>query len=305
VRQSIRGYADAVLETAQSQGRAAALAGELAGLLSLVRSSEDLRSVLSDPGLPAHTRRAVAEDLLRTKVSPEALRLISFSLSADRAPEALGNIEGLAGAAQAAAQSQTTEVELLGRTSANERIDGYASALLSGLRAESLSEVEDELFRFARAVEGSEALTAALTDRDVAAERRAGVVRDLLGGKASEVSTRLAGYAALWGRPRDYQASLDWLVSRVAAEGNRRVADVRSAIELQADQRRRLEAALGRVTGRPVQLRVSVDPDLLGGFVASVGDTVIDGSARHRLELVKERLSSAHADLLTGTGESL
>jgi F-type H+-transporting ATPase subunit delta len=47
-------------------------------------------------------------------------------------------------------------------------------------------------------------------------------------------------------------------------------------------------------------VRVIVDPTVLGGFVATIGDTVVDGSARHRLDLLKERLEMPEAAITTG-----
>ncbi|MFM7126017.1 MAG: ATP synthase F1 subunit delta, partial [Actinomycetota bacterium] len=68
------------------------------------------------------------------------------------------------------------------------------------------------------------------------------------------------------------------------------VAEVRTAVPLTADQQTRLSAALANATGRQVNLKVVVDPSVLGGIVATVGDTVIDGSIRTRVENVKTRL---------------
>ena len=59
---------------------------------------------------------------------------------------------------------------------------------------------------------------------------------------------------------------------------------------LDDEQRRRLAEALSRATGKQVEVHVTVDPDLMGGIVARIGDTVIDGSVRHRLDTLKERL---------------
>ena len=55
-------------------------------------------------------------------------------------------------------------------------------------------------------------------------------------------------------------------------------------------QRQRLAQALANATGKTVEVRVIVDPSVLGGIIAQVGDTVIDGSIRHKLDLLKERL---------------
>ena len=74
-----------------------------------------------------------------------------------------------------------------------ERVDAYAEALLGIARAEGhVEEIEDELFRFARAVEGNDALRGALVDRSLPAERRFAVVSELMGAKALETSTALA-----------------------------------------------------------------------------------------------------------------
>ena len=69
------------------------------------------------------------------------------------------------------------------------------------------------------------------------------------------------------------------------------VAEVRAAIPLDEQQRSRLADALSRATGKKVELKTVVDESVIGGVVARVGDQVIDGSLRRRLELARERLS--------------
>ena len=92
------------------------------------------------------------------------------------------------------------------------------------------------------------------------------------------------------GRSRDLPAIIDALVRKAAEERAEAVAEVRSAVPLTQDQRQRLAEALSRATGKRVSVKVVVDPSVLGGVVAQVGDTVIDGSVRHRLEVLKESL---------------
>ncbi len=65
---------------------------------------------------------------------------------------------------------------------------------------------------------------------------------------------------------------------------------MRSAVPLNDDQRKRLAEALGNATGKQVEVKVVVDPSVLGGIVAQVGDTVIDGSVRSRLDQLKQAL---------------
>lgn len=176
------------------------------------------------------------------------------------------------------------------------RIDGYARALFEIARAEgTLDEVEDELFRFARSYEGSEELRKALTDDMIPAARRQSIVEDLLGrpesGHAATPTTvQLISMVVAGGRARELPAIVDRLVQRAAQSKDAAVAEVRSAIALTADQEDRLRAALANATGRSINLKVIVDPSVLGGLVATVGDTVIDGTVRSHLDQLKSRL---------------
>ena len=296
MRESIRGYADAVLESAAQGGDLARVADELAGFAALLARSEDLRGALSDPGVSLARRQAVLQDLLGGRAARGTVRILSYAAGGDRAPELVDDVTWLAARAAGlrrrheAGQPEPRE-HPVGRIASRERLDGYSTGVLEDVSESGrLGEVEDELFRFARVVEGAAELRGALTDRAIPGETREALVADLLGDKVQPASLRLARYAARSGNPRDFVGLVDWLVERAAAEADRRVAEVRSAVSLDADQRGRLAAALGRLTGRTVEVRVSVDPEVLGGFIATIGDTIVDGSVRHRLELLRERL---------------
>jgi F-type H+-transporting ATPase subunit delta len=171
------------------------------------------------------------------------------------------------------------------------RVEAYANALLEVSRAEGhLADIQDELFRFARTFEGSDELRTALTDPALPRERRIAVVEDLLGGKALQTSAALATFIVAAGRAGELPAIVDRFVELAAAEQRRAVAEVRSAIELTPEQTDRLREALNRATGKDVEVKVVVDPSVLGGIVARVGDLVIDGSVRHRLEQLREQI---------------
>ena len=171
------------------------------------------------------------------------------------------------------------------------RIEGYARALFEIARAEgTLDEVEDELFRFARSYESSDALRSALTDDMVPAERRQAIVESLLGDKATATTMQLVSMVVGSGRGRDLPEIIDSLVARASASKELAVAEVRTAVALSDDQVNRLKAALTNSSGREVNLKVVIDPTVIGGVVATVGDSVIDGSVRTRLDQLKSRL---------------
>ena len=79
-------------------------------------------------------------------------------------------------------------------------------------------------------------------------------------------------------------------MQRASSAKNLEVAEVRTVVPLTEDQQTRLAAALANATGKAVNVKVIVDPSILGGLVATVGDTVIDGSVRTRLDQLKSRL---------------
>jgi F-type H+-transporting ATPase subunit delta len=285
----VLGYADGVLEDLGPD--LSRVADELAGFVGLLAGSPDLRGALSTSTVQPAKRRAIVRELLSGKVSARTLDLLSFAVQSGPAADYPEDVAGIASLAEARRLGMVSLQELpLGRTAARERLDGYATAVLAGLDRRRLGDVEDELFRFMRTVEGNDALRVAMTTSEVPATVREHVAIELLASRATQATARLAAYAARVGRPRDYLVLLDGLVQRVAREADRRVADVRSATELAKEERERLAAALSRYTGYPVEVRVSVQPELLGGFVATVGDTVVDASLRFRLERAAQAL---------------
>lgn len=174
---------------------------------------------------------------------------------------------------------------------ADDRINAYAAALFGVASAEgNLSEVNDELFRFARILEGNDELRSTLTDPTLPAVRRQQVVEELLGGRASATTTALISMVVGTGRARDLPAIVAAVVERGAAAEGKAVAEVRSAVALDADQQARLATALGKATGRAVEVKVIVDPSVLGGIITQIGETVIDGSVRTKMARLRESM---------------
>jgi len=172
---------------------------------------------------------------------------------------------------------------------ADPTVSGYADALFAVAVAEGdLATVEDELFRFAQALRSDGELCSTLADQSVPVPRRQQVVEDLLGGKASATTTALIYMVVGAGRAAELPAIVDALVERSAASRNKAVATVRSAVDLTADQRDRLAAAINTRTGKAVEIKVVIDPTVLGGVVTEIGDDIIDGSVRRRLNQLRE-----------------
>jgi F-type H+-transporting ATPase subunit delta len=68
-------------------------------------------------------------------------------------------------------------------------------------------------------------------------------------------------------------------------------AEVSSAVELSSAQKTELAKTLSRLSGKRIESKYSLDPALLGGALARVGDTIYDGSLRSRLAEMRMRLA--------------
>jgi len=170
-------------------------------------------------------------------------------------------------------------------------IQGYAEALFSVARAEGvLPTVEDELYGFAKGLEQHTSLREALTDAALPTENKKAVIDELVGDRANPVTVTLLGFVVDAGRARELPRIVEHLAQVAAGERDHALAEVRSAVELTEAQRDRIGRALSQATGLSVDVKVVVDPSVLGGIVATVGDTVIDGSVRTRVDQLKSRL---------------
>ncbi len=174
---------------------------------------------------------------------------------------------------------------------ASDRISGYADAVLAVARAEGAqADVEAELARFAAALRSSDELQSTLADSVIDVERRLRITEDLLGGQALPATAALVSLVVGAGRGGELVEIIDAAIDRAAAGRNRRVARVRSAVDLTGEQRTRLAEAIRASSGLDVEIQAIVDPTVLGGVVTEIGDDVIDGSVRSRLQQMRAGL---------------
>jgi F-type H+-transporting ATPase subunit delta len=71
---------------------------------------------------------------------------------------------------------------------------------------------------------------------------------------------------------------------------NQAVAEVTTATPMDEPQRAMVKRALEQSTGKQILMHTKVDPSILGGVVAQVGDQVVDSSVRYRLHALQQQL---------------
>jgi F-type H+-transporting ATPase subunit delta len=175
----------------------------------------------------------------------------------------------------------------------DELVRSYAEALFRVAAAEDeLDAVERQLFAFAGLLETQTRVRDALLDPSLPGENKRGLIADALGDRANPLAANMLAFVVEQGRTRELGRIVEELAEVAAETRQHAVAEVRSAVPLDEASTKKLAAALAKATGRPIEVRVVVDPSVVGGIVVKVGDEVIDGSVRSRLEEAREHLAA-------------
>ncbi|HEX7355661.1 MAG TPA: F0F1 ATP synthase subunit delta [Mycobacteriales bacterium] len=256
---------DAVLGGSRDASAALALARALLQVATLLSGERSLARSLSDPGIDAAARRNLVDAVFRGKVDDDVLDLLQV-VTGERWSQEDDLVDG---------------VETL----------GAQAAFTAAERDGTLEDTEDELFRFARIVDGAPDLRTALADPRTPVEAKRRLVQSLLEGKVGDVTLLLAEHVVAAPRGRAADRAIDELAAQAAARKQRVIAVVTSAVPLSSEQTDALAESLGRVLGHDVHLQTRTDPEILGGVVIRVGDELFDGSVLARMSAARTLLT--------------
>jgi F-type H+-transporting ATPase subunit delta len=174
-----------------------------------------------------------------------------------------------------------------------DRTSAYAQAVVALATAEgALDAVDDELVTVARAVEANEDLRRQLTDQNLPVGRRLTFVESAALAAAHPATRSVLAMLIAADRVNELTAIADEVARQAAQRRNAEVAEAYVAVPLDDAQRAALKSSLERATGKTLDLKVFVDPDVVGGVRAKIGDTVIDGSLAKRLDDLRARVGS-------------
>ena len=71
------------------------------------------------------------------------------------------------------------------------------------------------------------------------------------------------------------------------------VAEVTTAVPLTKEDEQKLARQLGRMVGKKIEIKSDINPGIIGGFTARIGDRLLDGSVRGKLAALKKELAGA------------
>lgn len=169
----------------------------------------------------------------------------------------------------------------------------YAKAIFEiGSDQGGLDKLGSDLRTLSAAMKESAELTQVLTSPALKKADRRKVIDALLQRIGSVTTTRNTIYLLLEGERLGSLPMISRELDRMIEEKAGRVsAEVVSAKPLDPSQLSQITASLEKLSGKKVSVSTRQDPDLLGGVVAKVGDTVFDGSLRTQLRNLRDELS--------------
>jgi len=169
----------------------------------------------------------------------------------------------------------------------------YAKALFTLAQEEGhVAEIRAELGELTDLIERSPELSEALLTPLHPVDERKNVLDDVTRQAGLSVTVRhFMAFLVDQRRLVDYKGIRDEY-ERLADELSGVVtAEVVSARQLDSEKQERLRRALSAATGRDVQLDIQLDPELLGGVIAKVGDLVFDGTLRAQLGALRDSMT--------------
>jgi len=169
----------------------------------------------------------------------------------------------------------------------------YARAVLEiGTANGNLDKIGADLRSLAKAMRESAELVTALTNPAIRRADRRRVIDGLLQRIGAEPNSKNLVYLLLDGeRLASLEAISREVDAMIEAKAGRMAAEVTSARPLDAAQLSQIITALEKLSGKKLAVTRREDPDLLGGVVAKLGDTVYDGSLRTQLRTLRDELT--------------
>jgi F-type H+-transporting ATPase subunit delta len=165
----------------------------------------------------------------------------------------------------------------------------YAQAAFElAVERDELESWQQSLRRIAEVAE-DEKLVALLESPKLPFAVKKGLLEDRL-GKINSLALNLACLLTSRGRLRIAHNISQQYDRLLDAHQGIEHAEVLTALPLDDEDKQRLSQQLGEMVGRKVIIDSQVDPSVVGGFVARIGDTLIDGSIRNRLETLRKSL---------------
>jgi F-type H+-transporting ATPase subunit delta len=166
----------------------------------------------------------------------------------------------------------------------------YAQAVFEiGLESNKLEEWQSNLMKIAQLVQDTEFI-ALVENPKLPFELKAKLVQERL-GKINPMALNLIYLLMAKGKIKNAKQLAEEYERLLNDHRGIKSAEVTTAIAIDDTERERLSHHLETIVGNKISLKTQIDPDILGGFIARIDDSLIDGSIRNKLEMLKKSLA--------------
>ncbi len=167
----------------------------------------------------------------------------------------------------------------------------YAAALYDIAKSQNkIADFAKDCDLIATTLNNSKELLRAVKSPVINQEKKSALLQAVFSGKVSKQLEDALALLVQKGRApiipdvmKEFQAILD-------EESGIMMAQVESAVELTESEKQAIAKKLESISGKKIRIENKINPSLIGGFTARIGDTVIDGSVKHKLERLREEL---------------
>ena len=175
----------------------------------------------------------------------------------------------------------------------------YGDALFElAIEEDRLDAVWDEVRAISRALTENPDFLPTLRHPDMSMEKKQDLLKEVFGKSLSADVMGLLDVMVRKNRIGELPKVLDYFDEKAKERQKIGVVEVRTPIELSAEERKKVESRVLEVTDfASLEMNYKVDKTLLGGMVIRIGDQVLDNSIRSKLEAMSRQLSAVR---LTG-----
>ncbi len=169
----------------------------------------------------------------------------------------------------------------------------YAKSLIDlAVENNSLEEVRNDMELFLQACRASSELQAVLKNPIISLDKKINVLKDLFASKVNAITSAFFAIVVNKGRAGILYGTAKEFINQYNLKKGIIKASVVSASALTADAEKQIIDMVAKATGKQVILEKKVNPELIGGFVLTVGDKQFDASIMKSLKSLKNEFSS-------------
>lgn len=175
---------------------------------------------------------------------------------------------------------------------------GYASSLLdSSIEKNNLEEAANDMEFVLKTFDDNPSLKSAISSPIIKPNLKTAILNDIFKSRINADSMNFLQFVVSKGR----ESLLADILLRFLELNDEHLGiakvELRSALELSPDQTEKLKVNFENLLKKKIKFIFKLDPDMIGGFTAKVGDTVYDASIKHQLEILKKQFKQGGASL--------